>query len=215
MKKISIMIVDDHTLIREAWSYLLGRHENFDIVAECANGEHAIELAKTTRPDIVLLDINMAPLNGFEVLKSISRFSPASRIIGVSMHSEPVYARKLLRLGAKGFVTKNSTRSEMMEAIRAVIRGEIFICSEVKNMLSGKFLQQDEQEPDINILSERELQVVQLISGGHTSKEIAEDLHISPKTVEVHRHNVLRKMKLKNTICLLNYISSHAVDLHG
>jgi DNA-binding NarL/FixJ family response regulator len=213
MKKTSIMIVDDHTLIREAWSFLLGRHENFDIVAECGNGELAIELARTTRPDIVLLDINMAPLNGFEVLKMISKLSPASKIIGVSMHSEPVYAKKLLRLGAKGYVTKNSTRVEMMEAIREVGKGNIFVCAEVKNILSGQMLQEDHQTRDINSLSGRELQVVQLISGGHTSKEIAADLNISSKTVEVHRHNVLKKMKLKNTVSLINYINSHAVDL--
>jgi two-component system invasion response regulator UvrY len=215
MKKISLMIVDDHTLIREAWSYLLGRHENFDIVAECGNGERAIELAEATRPDVVLLDINTAPLNKFEVLKSISRLSPGSKIIGVSMHSEPVYARKVMRLGAKGFVTKNSTRNEMMEAIREVVRGNIFICSEMKNILSGQVQQEEEYERDINVLTERELQVVQLISGGRTSKEIAADLHISSKTVEVHRHNVLRKMKLRNTASLLNYINSNAVDLHG
>ena len=93
MKRVSIMIVDDHTLIRETWSYLLAKNENFDVVAECGNGQRAIELARDKRPDVILLDINMAPMSGFDVLKMIRKFSPTSRIIGVSMHSQPAYAK--------------------------------------------------------------------------------------------------------------------------
>ena len=113
MKKVSIMIVDDHTLIRETWSFLLGKNENFDVVAECGDGERAIELARDKRPDVVLLDINMAPMSGFDVLKMIRKYSPGSKIIGVSMHSQPAYAKKMLRLGAKGYVTKNSPRQSI------------------------------------------------------------------------------------------------------
>src|SRR3984893_18879118 len=140
MKKVSIMIVDDHTLIRETWSFLLGKNENFDVVAECGDGERAIELARDKRPDVILLDINMAPMSGFDVLKMIRKYSPGSKILGVSIHSQPAYAKKMLRLGAKGYLTKNSPRNEMEEAIIEVIKGNVYICREVKNILSEQVL---------------------------------------------------------------------------
>jgi len=213
MKKVSIMIVDDHTLIRETWSFLLGKNENFDVVAECGDGERAIELARDKRPDVVLLDINMAPMSGFDVLKMIRKYSPGSKIIGVSMHSQPAYAKKMLRLGAKGYVTKNSPRQEMLEAISEVSQNHVYICQEVKNILSDQLLNQDQANPDINNLSDREMQIVRALKEGLSSKEIASDLNISLKTVEVHRHNILKKLKLKNTVSLINFINSQAFDI--
>jgi two-component system invasion response regulator UvrY len=213
MKKISIMIVDDHTLIRETWSFLLGKNENFDVVAECGDGERAIELARDKRPDVVLLDINMAPMSGFEVLKMIRKYSPGSKIIAVSMHSQPAYAKKMLRLGAKGYVTKNSPRQEMLEAIAEVSKNQVYICQEVKNILSDQMLNGDQVNPDINSLSDREMQIVRALKEGLSSKEIASELNISLKTVEVHRHNILKKLKLKNTVSLINFINSQAFDI--
>jgi two-component system, NarL family, invasion response regulator UvrY len=213
MKKISIMIVDDHTLIRETWSFLLGKNENFDVVAECGDGERAIELARDKRPDVVLLDINMAPMSGFDVLKMIRKYSPSSKIIGVSMHSQPAYAKKMLRLGAKGYVTKNSPRQEMLEAIAEVSKNQVYVCQEVKNILSEQMLNGDQVNPDINNLSDREMQIVRALKEGLSSKEIASELSISLKTVEVHRHNILKKLKLKNTVSLINFINSQAFDI--
>jgi two-component system invasion response regulator UvrY len=213
MKKISIMIVDDHTLIRETWSFLLGKNENFDVVAECGDGERAIELARDKRPDVVLLDINMAPMSGFDVLKMIRKYSPSSKIIGVSMHSQPAYAKKMLRLGAKGYVTKNSPRQEMLEAIAEVSKNQVYVCQEVKNILSDQMLNGDQVNPDINNLSDREMQIVRALKEGLSSKEIAAELSISLKTVEVHRHNILKKLKLKNTVSLINFINSQAFDI--
>jgi two-component system, NarL family, invasion response regulator UvrY len=213
MKKVSIMIVDDHTLIRETWSFLLGKNENFDVVAECGDGERAIELARDKRPDVVLLDINMAPMSGFDVLKMIRKYSPGSKIIGVSMHSQPAYAKKMLRLGAKGYVTKNSPRQEMLEAISEVSKNQVYVCQEVKNILSDQMLNGDQVSPDINNLSDREMQIVRALKEGSSSKEIASELNISLKTVEVHRHNILKKLKLKNTVSLINFINSQAFDI--
>jgi DNA-binding NarL/FixJ family response regulator len=207
------MIVDDHTLIRETWSFLLGKNENFDVVAECGDGERAIELARDKRPDVVLLDINMAPMSGFDVLKMIRKYSPGSKIIGVSMHSQPAYAKKMLRLGAKGYVTKNSPRQEMLEAIAEVSKNQVYVCQEVKNILSDQMLNGDQANPDINNLSDREMQIVRALKEGLSSKEIASELNISLKTVEVHRHNILKKLKLKNTVSLINFINSQAFDI--
>jgi len=208
MSKITVMIVDDHTLIRETWSFLLGRNENFEVIAELGDGQKAIDIARDKRPQIVLLDINMAPLNGFDVLKMIRKLSPGSKVIAVSMHSQPAYAKKMLRLGAKGYVTKNSPKQEMLDAITEVNKGNIYICQEVKNILSDQMLGEEDTAAGLNQLSEREIEVINQIREGLSSKEIAEKLGISIKTVEVHRHNILKKLKVKNTASLINYINS-------
>lgn len=208
MSKITVMIVDDHTLIRETWSFLLGRNENFEVIAELGDGQKAIDIARDKRPQIVLLDINMAPLNGFDILKMIRKLSPGSKVIAVSMHSQPAYAKKMLRLGAKGYVTKNSPRQEMLDAMAEVNKGNIYICQEVKNILSDQMLGEEDNAAGLNQLSEREIEVINQIRDGLSSKEIADKLGISIKTVEVHRHNILKKLKVKNTASLINYINS-------
>jgi two-component system invasion response regulator UvrY len=208
MTRITILIVDDHTLIRQTWAFLLGRNENFEVIAEEGDGQRAIEIARDKRPNIVLLDINMSPLNGFDIIKMIRKLSPGSKVIAVSMHSQPAYAKKMLRLGARGYITKNSPRQEMLDAIQAVHEGEIYICQEVKNILSDQLLADEEGVSGLNLLSEREIEIINLIRDGLSSKQIADKLHISIKTVEVHRHNILKKLKVRNTASLINYINT-------
>jgi len=208
MGKITVLIVDDHTLIRETWSFLLGRNENFEVIAEVGDGQRAIDIARDKRPNIVLLDINMTPLNGFDVLKMVRKQSPGSKVIAVSMHSQPAYAKKMLRMGAKGYITKNSPRQEMLDAIMEVQNGNTYICPEVKNILSDQMLNEEDTMAGLNQLSEREIEVINQIRDGLSSKEIADKLAISIKTVEVHRHNILKKLKVKNTASLINYINS-------
>ena len=132
------MIADDHKLIRETWTYILNSDERFEVVAECGDAEQAVELAKELTPDIVLMDINMAPFNGFEATEKIRKVSPESRIIGVSMHSQPAYAKKMLQVGARGYVTKNSSKEEMFTAISEVFRGNKYVCDEIKTIISDQ-----------------------------------------------------------------------------
>jgi DNA-binding NarL/FixJ family response regulator len=208
MEKVSVMIIDDHMLIRETWAFLLGRNDKYRVVSDCGDGQKAIEIVKGKKPDIILLDINMMPLNGFDILKSVRKCSPTSKVIGVSMHSQPTYAKKMLRLGARGYLTKNSPRKEMLEAIAEVHSGNTYICKEVKNILSEQLFDNNESNTRLNHLSEREIEVVNLIREGSSSKEIGDRLLISVKTVEVHRHHILRKLKVKNTASLINYINA-------
>lgn len=212
MEPISILIADDHKLIRDTWSFILNNDQRFKVVAECSNGEEAIDQARNKRPQIVLMDINMTPVSGLEATKQIRKVSPGSKVIGVSMHSQPAYAKKMLQIGAKGYVTKNSSRDEMFKAILEVHKGNRYICDEVKNILSEQIMD-DGPSQGINALSERELQIVKLIKEGFSSKEISVQLNISLKTVEVHRHNILKKLNLKNSAALVNYINTYAVDL--
>jgi DNA-binding NarL/FixJ family response regulator len=208
--KITILIVDDHKLIRDTWSFILNSDPRFQVIAESDSGKEAIDLAENNRPNIILMDINMSPMNGFEATKEIRKVSPESKIIGVSMHSQPAYAKKMLQVGAMGYITKNSSKEEMIGAISEVAQGNKYICHEVKAILSEQILE-DNEKPDINLLSQREIEIIELIKQGQSSKEIAQQLNITLKTVEVHRHNILKKLNLKNTAALVNFINNAGV----
>lgn len=212
MDKISILLVDDHRLIRDSWSFILNSDPRFEVIGETSTGEEAIEIARSKRPDIVLMDVNMSPVNGFDATKQIRKFSPGSKVIGVSMHSMPAYAKRMLQLGAMGYVTKNSSKDEMITAIMEVNGGRKYICDEVKNILAQQELDEGSAPAtDMNNLSRRELDIIQLIKEGLSSKEIALQLDISLKTVEVHRYNILKKLNLKNTAALVNFINTQGL----
>ena len=212
MQKISILLVDDHRLIRDSWSFILNSDPRFEVIGETSNGEEAIRIAREKRPDIILMDVNMTPINGFDATKQIRKFSPGSRIIGVSMHSMPAYAKRMLQLGAMGYVTKNSSKDEMINAVLEVHNGHKFICDEVKTILAQQELEEGTTTTnDLNNLSRRELDIINLIKEGHSSKEIALKLDISLKTVEVHRYNILKKLNLKNTVYLVNFINTQGL----
>lgn len=208
MDKITILLVDDHKLIRDSWAFILNSDPRFVVVGETDSGEEAIRLATEKKPAIILMDVNMTPLNGFDATKQIHKVSPDSKIIGVSMHSMPAYAKRMLQLGAMGYVTKNSSRQEMVNAIVEVNSGKKYICEEVKNILAQQELDEDSGVADMNTLSRREIDIVKLLKEGMSSKEIALQLDISLKTVEVHRYNILKKLKLKNTAALVNFINT-------
>lgn len=211
MEKITILLVDDHKLIRESWSFILNSDPRFQVIGETSNADDAVEFAKEKKPQIVLMDINMTPVNGFEATKLVRKYSPGSKIIGISMHSMPAYARRMLQMGAMGYVTKNSSKDELLTSIMEVTSGRKYVCDEVKNILAQQELVEDGGQPDMNVLSRREIDIVQLIKEGMSSKEIAIRLEISLKTVEVHRYNILKKLSLKNTAALVNFINAQGL----
>lgn len=207
MEKITILLVDDHKLIRDSWSFILNSDPRFSVIAETSSGEEAIEIAAQKKPMIILMDVNMTPVNGFDATKQIQKVSPSSKVIAVSMHTMPAYAKRMMQLGAMGYVTKNSSKDEMIAAIIEVSEGKKYICEEVKNILAQQELDEN-AEGDMNNLSRREIDIIKLIKEGLSSKEIALKLDISLKTVEVHRYNILKKLRLKNTAALVNYINA-------
>ena len=211
MSKISILIVDDHKLIRESWAFILNTDPRFVVIGENSTGEEAIAFAKQNNPDIILMDVNMKPMSGFEAAKQIRKIAPGSKIIGVSIHNMPAYAKKMLQMGAMGYVTKNSSKDEMIKAIIEVNNGKKYVCEEIKNILLKKGLEGEGGKPDMSVLSRRELEIINLIRDGLSSKEIATQLGISLKTVEVHRYNVLKKLNLKNTASLINFINEQGL----
>lgn len=208
MEKIKILIVDDHRLIREIWSYVLQRNPSFDVVAACNNAEAALEAVRDLRPDIVLLDINLPGMNGLEATVQFRKKSPGSKILGLSMHVHLTYARQMLRNGAMGYLTKNATRQELFAAIEEIVAGRKYLCKEIREIIAWKMMSH-KQENGVHDLSPREIEIIGFIKKGDSSKEIAQALDITAKTVEVHRYNILKKLKLRNSSSLVNYFNSH------
>jgi two-component system, NarL family, invasion response regulator UvrY len=136
-RSITVMIVDDLKMVRETWKMILGKHEQIDVIGECASGAEAIEAACILKPHIILMDINMTPVNGFEATRKISHMCPEVNIIGVSINTQAGYARNMMQLGAKGFVTKNSHQQEVIDAIFAVSKGGTYLCKEIKEQMGG------------------------------------------------------------------------------
>lgn len=212
-KKISIMILDDHSLVAEMWSELINSDQRFTVLGICNDTSDAsIQQVKAKRPDVVILDINIPPISGIDATKIIKKESPGTRIIGVSMHNQPSFAKRMLKNGATGYVTKSSNKNEMFDAITSVMNGTIFVCKEIQENLSKQILVDDEL-PDISKLSEREIDVLKLIKDGLSSKEIAAKIFLSYRTVEVHRSNILKKLNLKNTASLLKFIHNSSLDI--
>ena len=207
-KKTSIVIIDDHLLIRQLWSMLFSGNPKIELVGESGTLEGAVELIKTQKPDIVFLDINLGHDSGMDAIPAIRKFSPGTKIIVVSMHTQFAYAKKTFQLGARGYVTKSSGQEEMIKAMEVVMEGKIYLCEEIKGILSDKSGISDTDKPDIKKLSLREIEIIKLIKKGMSSKDISSFLCIGLRTVEVHRYNMLKKLKMNNTASLINFINN-------
>jgi DNA-binding NarL/FixJ family response regulator len=209
MNSFTIIIIDDHTLIRETWSFVINRNPGFRVVATSGSAEEGIALCRQHRPHIVTLDINLPGMSGMEAVPHIRKYAPASRILGVSLHTQPAYVKKMMQNGASGYITKNSSSAEMMMALQEVAEGRKYIGREIKNILAENLLDEEEAEKSIHALSLREIEMIELIRQGYSSKEIAARTSISVKTVEVHRYNILKKLNLKNAAALVNYVNHY------
>ncbi len=209
MKKFTILIAEDHKLIRESWSLILNSNPQFKVVQLVSNGIDAVEQARQLRPDIVIMDINIPGINGIEATQQIRKCSPGTRVLGVSMHTQPSYARKMIRNGALGYVTKNSSPAEMYNAITEVGNNRKYICGEIKDAIFEMIISGQGNQAGFNSLSNREMEIIDFLKQGLSSKKIGQELDISFKTVEVHRHNILKKLKLKNTAALINYVNNN------
>jgi len=138
MDAVRIIIADDHVQVRKTWKMLLQTNKQISVIAECSSGAEVIQSAKELRPDIILMDINMSPINGFDATKEIAKAQPEIKIIGVSINNQPAYARHMIEMGAKGYVTKNSTKEEMLQAIQEVLNGNNYICKEVMDKMQKR-----------------------------------------------------------------------------
>jgi DNA-binding NarL/FixJ family response regulator len=208
----TIFISDDHKLIRDTWSIILNRDKRFKVIGTSSDSAETVKKCRKLKPDILLTDINMKPFSGIEATRLIRRICPQTRIIAVTMHNQPGIAKKMLQAGAMGYVTKNSSAKEMTDAIAEVSAGNIYVCTEIKELLSV-YEKDTDGLSGAHLLTEREIEVINLVTQGCSSKDISEALDISFRTVETHRHNVLKKLKIKNSISLIEFMNSHAIHI--
>jgi len=205
----TILIADDHDVVRSGLRALLGAQENFQVVAEAADGKEAVALALATRPDVAIVDYSLPLLNGLEVTRQIRQRSPGTEVIIFTMHEHNNLIRDLLRAGALGYLLKSDAKRLLITAIETVAGHKPFFTAMVSETLLHSFLSGKDDNP----LTIRERSIVQLIAEGHTNKKIATILNLSVKTVETHRAAVHRKLNLKSTAELVRYaIRNHLIQ---
>jgi DNA-binding NarL/FixJ family response regulator len=202
---IRLLIADDHTLVRAGLRALLQNVTDIQVVAEACNGREALDLVEKLRPDVVLMDIAMAELNGLEAARRIASERPNTRVIMLSMHASEEYVVQALRAGASGYLLKNAGASELEKAIKHVAQGETFLSPAVARQVSD-YIRRVGQEPSaLDRLTPRQREVLQLIAEGNTTKRIAQVLNISVKTVETHRSQLMEQLDIHDLAGLVRY----------
>ncbi|MFZ0332572.1 MAG: response regulator transcription factor [Candidatus Acidiferrales bacterium] len=199
---IQILLADDHQIVRQSLKVLLEK-EGLKIVGEASNGQEAIKIAESLHPDVAVLDVSMAVLNGIDAAKEIQKVSPHTKIIFLTVHDEDPYLLDALRVGAKGYVVKTHAAENLVQAIREASRGGVYLSPEVSRAVVQAY--QNKTELSSEPLSPRERQVLQLIAEGKTTKEAAGVLNISVKTAETHRTRIMEKLDIHETAGLVRY----------
>jgi DNA-binding NarL/FixJ family response regulator len=207
MSKIRLLIVDDHAILREGLRALLEREADMQVVGEAEDGRVAVELARQLKPDVVLMDIAMPLLNGIEATRQIKCLDYPIEVLVLSMYDDESYIRQSLSAGAIGYILKDAIARELIDAIRAVSRGEAVLSSAITRLVIEDYLRFGDIRPATNedCLTPREREVLQLIAEGYTNKQISEILSLSIKTVQVHRTNMMKKLDLHDRGELIKY----------
>ncbi len=208
MNKIRVIIADDHAVVRSGLKQLFSEQEDMAVVGEAGDGREALEKAKTLKPDVIVLDIAMPGVSGLEAVSLIREAVPSCRIVVLSMHGKETFVRQVLSSGALAYVLKASPVSDVLEAVRAVSRGEYFLSSKIEAEVVGAYLESRRQAPSVrgyDLLSEREQQIFRLVAEGNSTNQIAEVLCVSPKTVEKHRTNIMKKLNLRDRLDMVKY----------
>jgi len=206
--KHRIVLVEDHTLLREGLRSLLREHDHLDVIGEAADGRTATRLVLSNKPDLVLMDLSMPKMNGFEAIREIKKMESAIKIIALTVHNTEEYILMTLQAGADGYVLKDATHDELIMAIEQVLSGKRFLSPSVSGKIIDGYLEgKKNQHPmsQADSLTQREREVLKLIAEGYKNKEVADFLCISLKTVEKHRANLMRKLDLHNTSALTLY----------
>jgi DNA-binding NarL/FixJ family response regulator len=204
-KKIRIVLADDHRIVREGIRSSLAGSRFIQIVGEAADGKTALQKIKDLSPDVVLMDLNMPQMSGLDATKVVRDKFPKTKVIALTMHASREYVSEILRSGAKGYVLKDTTPEQLVEAIQSVANGEAFFSPSVSELLLQEYSEGRIEKPTKEILSGREKQVLTSIASGKTNKEIAADLKISVRTVETYRARLMRKTKARNAAELTRY----------
>ena len=208
--KKTILIIDDHPLFREGLKAIIGRNHRFEVVGQAGNGRDGLRMARELKPDLALVDMSLPDQSGIQLTCELKKASPKTRIMIITMHSKINYIVKSFQAGATGYVVKESTSERLLQGIDTVLKGEYFMDSSVSHKVIEKLMEFPEKEVKIkdssyDTLTRREQEILVLLAQGLSTKQIAEKLFISPKTVENHRSNILCKLNLHSTLELVRY----------
>jgi len=208
--KKTILIIDDHPLFREGLKAIIERDNRFEVVGEAGNGREGLRLAKELKPDLALVDMSLPDQSGIQLTRELKNASLKTRIMMITMHSKVDYIVKAFQAGATGYVVKESASERLLQGMDTVLKGEYFMDSSVSHKVVKKLMQFPEKGAKItdasyDTLTPREQEIMVLLTEGLSSKEIADKLFISPKTVENHRANIMNKLELHSTIELVRY----------
>ena len=206
MKKIRTLLVDDHKLVRDGIKYILNSDKKIEVIAEASNGVEAIKyLEKDNAIDVILMDINMPQLNGIDTTEIIKKLYNKINILALTMHNEESYIVNMIKSGALGYVLKDANSSSLLDAVKTVATGKSYYSNDVTSTIVSHLMCTPNSKQKNSSLSDREIEIITHVVSGNTNKKIGATFNISPRTVETHRRNILKKLELKNTAELINY----------
>lgn len=218
MQTIKVLLADDHTILRQGLRSILEQQAGIEVIAEAENGREAVRIAEQMKPDVVVMDFSMPDLNGLEATRQIKQRIPQTKVLILTRHANQEYIKSILRAGASGYLVKKSAAEELVIAIQSVQRGDLYLDPSISITSIEEYLKpaEGETKPLEIKLTPRQREVLQLIAEGHPNREIASRLHISVKTVENHRANIMQKLNLHSTADLTQYaIRKKIVSLDG
>jgi len=204
---IRVLLADDHTVVREGFRSLIEAEGDMEVAGEARDGREAVQLARSLRPDVVVMDVSMPELNGIEATRQIVSESPGTRVVGLSMHLKRHYVAEMLKAGAAGYLLKDCPSEELTTAIRTVTRNRTFLSPAVAGKVVTDFVVHPEESPSTAFtrLSGREREILQLIAEGKKMREIADQLHLSINTVHTHRRHIMEKLDIHSVAGLTKY----------
>lgn len=209
MKKIRILLADDHVMVRQGFKMILAAQPDMEIVGEAANGREALELAEKLHPDVVVMDVAMPDLNGIEATRRLAASSPRTRVLALSMYKDSVYVREILRAGARGYLLKDAFDRDLLSAVRAVAGGDGYLSPAVSDAVLSDY-RRHVTDP-LDLLSSREREILQMIAEGKTNKDIAAALKLSVYTVDAHRGRIMEKLNLHSVGELVRFALRHGL----
>lgn len=207
---IKILLVDDHELVRTGVSKILNEVKGFQVINECETGEEAIKFCRETEPDIILMDMDMPGMGGLEATKKILHFAPEAKVIMLTVHAEDPFPTKVMQIGAAGYLTKGTAPNEMVNAIRAVNSGQRYLPAEIAQQMALSQFKSNEENP-FSELSDRELQIMLMITRGEKVPDISEHLHLSTKTINSYRYRMFEKLAIGNDVELTHLAIRHGM----
>jgi two-component system response regulator NreC len=220
MDKIRVLLADDHTLIRSGIATLLQSSKDIQIVGEAEDGDEAIRKTGELQPDVVVIDLSMPKLSGIEATKILKRKYPDTQVLVLTMHENEEYVFQILKSGASGYVLKSAGKEELSAAIRAASKGEKFFSPRISQLMAEGYVRRVDQESggaqqaDVP-LTRREREILALVVRGMTNQQIAEQLYISPRTVDTHRTNIMQKLDIHDVANLVRYAMEHGLTSEG